>query len=69
MRQHTVKPTLRRVISEDSDETVHQSDQNLRYHMYLPQPPGYQKMDERDSLPYWLDVQADPSLLVSQVLL
>ena len=26
------------------------------------QPPGYPKRDEREPLPYWMDIQANPSL-------
>ena len=35
----------------------------------LLQPPGYPKRDKRERLPYWVDVLADLSLLVTQVLL
>ena len=37
--------------------------------MYLLQPPGYPKRDKQEPLPYWVDVQADLSLLVTQILL
>ena len=30
--------------------------------MCLLQPPGYPERDKREPLPYWVDVQADPSL-------
>ena len=36
--------------------------------MCFQQPPGYPKRDERDLLPYWVDVQADQSLHLLHVL-
>ena len=35
---------------------------------YLLQRPGYPKRDEWQPLPYWVDIQADLTLLVTQVL-
>ena len=56
--------------SEDSDQTAH-SRSLIRVfsdHMYLLQPLGYLKSDERESLPYWVDA-TNLSLLVTQALL
>ena len=69
--QRTTKLTIRRVISEDSDQTARMrrlirvfADRTCPL-----QPPGYPKMDKRERLLYWVDVQAHLSLLVTWVLL
>ena len=50
--------------SEDSDQPAHPRSLISVFadRMYLLQPPGYPKRDERESLPYWVDVQADLSI-------
>ena len=54
------------VTSEDSDQPAHPSSliRVFTDHMCFPQPPGYLKKDKQDLLSYWVDVQADLSLLV-----
>ena len=50
--------------SEDSDQPAHPC-RLIRVfadRMCLVQPPGYPKRDEREPLPYLVDVQADLSL-------
>ena len=60
--------------SEDSDQPAHPRSliRIFADRMCLLQPPGYPKQDKRESLPYWMDIQASRfcwSLLVTQVLL
>ena len=47
--------------TEDSDQSAHPRSLNRVFadRMCLLQPPGYQKMDTREPLPYKVDVQAD----------
>ena len=51
------------VNREDSDQTAHPHSLIRVHwsHVFL-QPPGYAKRDNRESLPYWVDVHADLSL-------
>ena len=53
--------------SEDSDQPAHPRRLMRVFtdRMCLLQPPGYPKRDKRESLPYWLDVQADLSIFWS----
>ena len=50
--------------SEDSDQTAHPRSliRVFADRMCLVYPPGYPKRDEQKPLPYWVDVQANPSL-------
>ena len=50
--------------SEDLDQTAHPRSliRVFADRMCRLQPPGYPKGDERESLPYWVDVHADLSL-------
>ena len=61
LSQRTTKPTIRRATSEDSDQPAHPRSliRVFADRICLPQPLGYPKRDERESLPYWGDVQAD----------
>ena len=54
--------------SEDSGQPVHPRNLTRVFadRMCLQQPPGYQKKDKREPLPYWVVVQADLSLCFSQ---
>ena len=64
MSQRTMKPTIRRATSEDSDQPEHPRSL-IRIcvdRMCLLQPPGYPKKYKREHLPYWVDAQADLSL-------
>ena len=56
------------VTSEDSDHS-RSLIRVFANRMRLLQPLGYPKRGKREPLPYWVDVQADLSLLVTQVLL
>ena len=49
---------------EDSGQHVHPRSliKDFANRMCLLQPPGYPKRDKREPLPYWVDVQVDPSL-------
>ena len=64
LSKHTTKPTIRRATSEDSYQPAHPRSliRVFADRMCLLQPPGYPKRDERELLPYWVDVQADLSL-------
>ena len=55
--------------SEDLDQSVHLQSliRNFADRMCLLQPPGYQKRDKGEPLPYWVNVQADQSLCWSHV--
>ena len=57
--------------SEDSDQPVHPGNliRVFTDHMCLLQPPANPKTDKRDPLLYWVDVQADLPLLVTQNLI
>ena len=57
--------------SEDSDQPAHPRSLIIVFadRMCLLQPLGLPKRDEREYLPYWVDVQADFNLLVTYVLL
>ena len=61
LSQRTTKPTIRRATSEDSDQPAYPRSliRVFADRICLPQPLGYPKRDERESLPYWEDVQAD----------
>ena len=50
--------------SKDSDQPAHLCSliRVFADNMCLLQPQGYSKKDKRESLPYWVDVQADLSL-------
>ena len=50
--------------SEDSDQNAHLRSliRVFADRIGFLQPPGYPKRDKRDSLPYWMDVQADLNL-------
>ena len=58
------------VTSEDLDQPVHPHSliRVFADHICLLQPPGYPKRVQRETLPYWVDVQVR-FLLVTQVLL
>ena len=47
--------------SEDSDQPAHLCNLIRVFTdlMCLLHPPGYSKRDKRESLPYWVDIQAD----------
>ena len=65
MSQRTTKRTNKScAISEDSDQPVHlhRLIRVLADRMSLQQLPDYPKMDKRELLSYWVDVQADLSL-------
>ena len=51
--------------SEDSDQPAHPRRliRVLADRMCLLQPQGYPKMGKREPLPYWVDVQAELSLM------
>ena len=57
--------------SEDSDQPAHPYSliKIFTDNMSLLQPPDYSKKEKHELLLYWVDVQADRSLLVTQVLL
>ena len=57
--------------SEDSDQPAHPRSliRVFADRMCLLQALGYPKRDKWEPLPYWMDVQADLSLLITQVLL
>ena len=57
--------------SEDSDQPAYPCNliRVFADRMPLLKPLGYPKRVEREPLPYWVDVQADLSLLVTQALL
>ena len=58
------QPTIRRANSGDLDQPAHPRSliRVFTDHVCLLQPRGYPKGDKRESLPYWLDAQADLSL-------
>ena len=64
MSQRKTKPTIRRATNEDSDQPVnlHSLIRVFAESMCLLQLPGYPKRDEREPLPYWVNVQADLSI-------
>ena len=58
-------------ICEDLDQPMHPRSL-IRFfadRICLLQPQGYPRRDEQAPLPYWMDVQTDLSLLLTQVLL
>ena len=69
LSQRTTKPTIRLVTSKDSEQPAHPR-RLIRVfadRIFLLKPIGYQTRDEREPLPYWVDIQVDLSLLVTQV--
>ena len=61
MSQQNHKKTC--ATSEDSDQTARPRSliRVFADRMCLLQPSGYQKWDEQEPLPYWVDVQTDLS--------
>ena len=64
MSQRTTKPTkkLQRPAKTQINLRSEQSDQSRRWSHVLSTALGIPKRDEREALPYWLDVQGDLSL-------
>ena len=64
LQMSTTKSTIRRATSEVSDKPAHPPGLTrvFAYSMCLSQPPDYTKRDEREPLPYRVDIQADMSL-------
>ena len=61
MSQHTKTPSIKRAISEDSDQPVHPRSliRVFADRMCLLHPSGYPKKDKREPLPNWVDVQTE----------
>ena len=71
LSQGMTKPTIRLVRPAKSQISLHIHTVWWVFadRICLLQHPGYLNRDKQEHLPYWMDIQADLSLIVTQILL